>query len=262
VFLGSVSPTSQSQNESSDGSYAFPKTELKGKPTLSDHSIASHIVNLFKLATRKFPASLSLWRHYIAYVLTQPSPKLVSRTLASAISLHPAIAEFWLLAARWEADGSEQGIGGGNVDGARKLLMRALRFNQTSETIWLEWLRIEVAFAERLRERWKVLGIGPSTAVENSRTEDETVVVPSLDGEENEQQPISELPDSTTGLTGQKSLIDGVLVKLVLDNAFKGAWFLRLPLTLWLTLFASNIHPLDIRIYSPLPSTPRISIAI
>jgi U3 small nucleolar RNA-associated protein 6 len=177
-------------------------------------------VNLFNLATRKFPSSLSLWRHYIAYVLTQSSPKLVSRALAAAISLHPANPEFWMMAARWEADGNEQGAGGGNVDGARKLLLRALRFNKASETIWLEWLRIEVSFAERLRKRWEVLGIGPSAASESPKPEGETVVVPSLEGEENGEQVVAGLPESA-GLTGQQSLIEGVLVKLVLDNAFK-----------------------------------------
>jgi len=93
--------------------------------------------------------------------------------------LHPTNADLWLLAIRFEADGTAAptsaededdasksgGIGGGNIDAARKLVLRALRFMQSESSrldaveIWKEWVRLEISLVERMRKRWQILGI-------------------------------------------------------------------------------------------------------
>ncbi|GAA96091.1 uncharacterized protein L969DRAFT_48513 [Mixia osmundae IAM 14324] len=183
----------------------------KGKErqqSLSDYSIKQHCLKLFQAATRKFPADLPLWRAYIDTAIAHQSPKLVSQVLGAAISLHPALPEFWIIAARWEWDGDVHEQGGGNIEAARKLLLRALRFNKHQVSVWSEWCRIEMAYAEQMRQRWDVLGI---------------------DALDNAEQSHIDVPDLSTDATqdsirqeamGQEALVKGELLSLIFDQAF------------------------------------------
>ncbi|ORY76857.1 U3 small nucleolar RNA-associated protein 6-domain-containing protein [Leucosporidium creatinivorum] len=206
------------------------------KKTLSDHSIAAHVTHLHRLSTRRFPSSLPLWNAFLAHSLTQSSPLLISRTLSSAIAMHPTHAAYWLMASRWESDGDEKGMGGGNEEAARRLCMRALRFLKGKEEeegqIWKEWIRVECGFAERVRARWAVLGIGKGKggAEEITRVGEKSMDV---DGDEDEENAEVELPAfdeddeeakikrevERQAMTGQEAIIDGAIVRVVIDNA-------------------------------------------
>ncbi|GAA5914415.1 hypothetical protein JCM8208_002845 [Rhodotorula glutinis] len=224
-----------------------------GTKSLSDHSISAHVTQLHRLAVRRFPESLVLWDASIAHSLSQSSPLLVSRTLAAAIAMHPTHVAYWVLASQWESDGDRKGMGGGNTEGARRLCMRALRFlkgrkgarrdegvDGPEELVWREWIRVEVAFVERLRERWQVLGIGkgatedivrvggaPAAAGEGevaSETVDDVlegqadeVALPGADDEDVELKKEID----AKALSGQEALLDGAIVRLVIDNLLK-----------------------------------------
>ena len=159
----------------------------------------------------------------------------ISRVLARAISLHPTNASIWLLAIRFEADGTgpqakEGGIGGGNIDAARKLAMRALRFmkgakDEDGQKIWLEWTRLEISFVERMRKRWEILGIG------DAMTGKANMDVDGKDGEVEElPEPESQVEDvdaaeedvSVAQNQGKNAVLDGAIVKAVLENACAG----------------------------------------
>ncbi|BGP50137.1 U3 snoRNP protein [Rhodotorula kratochvilovae] len=99
------------------------------KKSLSDHSIPAHITQLHRLAVRRFPESIALWDASIAHALTQSSPFLVSRILTAAIAMHLTHTPYW-------------------------------------ELIWREWIHVEDAFIERLRERWAVLSISKGESEE------------------------------------------------------------------------------------------------
>jgi len=209
----------------------------KGRTTLSDYSIPLHILSLYSAAAKRFPESLELWTSYIAYSLTQSSNKLVSRVLSAAIAAHPSHSDFWVMAAQFEADGDETGKGGGNVDGARKLLMRGLRFfkNANSLPLWIEWIRIELNFIQTMEKRREALGLLESQSKSNEPSH-------SMQREENENvdqalqttadlQQLPQEPDTpmtpldrkidSTELKGQEALLSGALVKVVLQNAFE-----------------------------------------
>ncbi|KAK4046400.1 U3 snoRNP protein [Microbotryomycetes sp. JL221] len=228
------------------------------KRTLSDHSIAAHVTQLHRQAVRRFPDSLQLWHLFIQHTLTQQSPLLVSRTLSSAIAMHPTQVEFWIMASRWESEGDEKGLGGGNTEGARKLCMRALRFlkgqQDKEELVWREWIRLETSFAEKTRARWAVLGIGKDkngieqiTRVaplanknklngvaddmdvdENPEQESEDAIVdmPAIEDDQNgedAQQQEQELQNAVSqkALSGQEAIIEGAIVCVVLDSCLK-----------------------------------------
>ncbi|KAG0653551.1 U3 snoRNP protein [Rhodotorula mucilaginosa] len=225
----------------------IPKT---AKKSLSDHSILAHITQLHRLSVRRFPESLELWDAFIAHSLSQASPLLVSRTLTSAIAMHPTETRYWIMASQWESDGDRKGMGGGNTEGARRLCMRALRFlkgrnnaQADQEAVWREWIRVEVAFVERLRERWHVLGIGkgknggeeivrvadkgkqPSGSEEEEGAEehdDEVEEEIALPGDEVDDSQLKQEVDQKA-LSGQEALLDGAIVRVVLDNLLKAS---------------------------------------
>lgn len=210
----------------------------------------AHITQLHRLSVRRFPESLELWDAFIAHSLSQASPLLVSRTLTSAIAMHPTETRYWIMASQWESDGDRKGMGGGNTEGARRLCMRALRFlkgrnnaQADQEAVWREWIRVEVAFVERLRERWHVLGIGKGKnggeeivrvadkgkQTSGSAEEEEGAEEQDDEVEEEIALPGDEVDDSQLkqevdqkALSGQEALLDGAIVRVVLDNLLKG----------------------------------------
>jgi hypothetical protein len=142
---------------------------------------------------------------------------LVSKTLSKVIALHPTLPKYWILASQFESEGTRNGLGGGNVEGARRLCMRALRFlkggssKESEMLLWKEWIRLEVAFAEKLRARLEILGIGSTAAV---TTEDASIDVPLLPNESTDAPEVIK-----EALSGTDALIGGAVVHVVLDNA-------------------------------------------
>ncbi|GAA6025783.1 hypothetical protein JCM10207_002520 [Rhodosporidiobolus poonsookiae] len=243
----------------------------EGKKSLSDHSISAHITQLHRLSVRRFPESLALWDAFIAHALTQASPLLVSRTLSSAIAMHPTHTAYWIMASQWESEGDRKGMGGGNTEAARRLCMRALRFLKgkkragdndekecAEELVWREWIRVEVSFVERLRGRMAVLGLGKGLKEEilgvkprgeegAEEEEDAGVAVPALEGEEDEDEAMKEQMDQKV-LSGQEAILDGAIVRVVIDNLLKSYSH---------SIFAYNLL---LSVLRPLPSPLRLPL--
>lgn len=97
--------------------------------------------------------------------------------------------------------------------------MRGLRFNPADATLWLEWLRIEVGFAERMRARWSTLGL-LATVEEAPKPADEIVQM-DTDVQEN-AMPVEEAieAENNDDVQGRRALVDGALARIVVENAF------------------------------------------
>lgn len=185
---------------------------------------------------------MKLWQSYITHVIhNSNSSAEVSRVLARAIGLHPTKADIWLLAIRFEADGTgpqakEGGIGGGNIDAARKLVMRALRFmksatKEDATKIWLEWIRLEISFMERMRKRWEILGIQDAMSGEQNVKTDgmevdgNTDALPAansdLVAESREDSALAKTAGDVQSSSekGQHAVLSGEIVKVVITNA-------------------------------------------
>ncbi|POW11614.1 hypothetical protein PSTT_05101 [Puccinia striiformis] len=189
-------------------------------------------IDLYSAAAKRFPESLELWASYIAYSLTQASNKLVSRVLSAAIAAHPSHAAFWHNSKPMVM---KLGKGGGNVDGARKLLMRGLRFfkDGNSLPLWIEWIRIELNFIRVMEKRREAFGLLDSQS--NSNDPDRSIQPEHIEHVDQALQTTDDLdqlpeePDTpmtpldrkidVTELKGQEALLSGALVRVVLQNA-------------------------------------------
>jgi U3 small nucleolar RNA-associated protein 6 len=76
------------------------------------------------------------------------------QVLTKALQLHPARPALWIYAAAWEFEANQ------NAFAARSLMQRGLRMCPKSEQLWLEYLRMELTYAQRLKARREVLGLG------------------------------------------------------------------------------------------------------
>lgn len=72
--------------------------------------------------------------------------------LAQAIRYHPKVPGLWIYAAAWEFD---QNL---NVAAARALMQSGLRTCSSSEDLWIEYLRMELTYLNKLKARKIALG--------------------------------------------------------------------------------------------------------
>jgi len=72
------------------------------------------------------------------------------------LQLHPAASGLWSYAAAWEFEHNS------NAAAARTLMQRGLRMCKTSQQLWLEYFRMELMYAHKLRTRRRILGIDDS----------------------------------------------------------------------------------------------------
>jgi U3 small nucleolar RNA-associated protein 6 len=169
---------------------------------------------------------------------TSNSSPEVSRVLARALTLHPTNPAIWLLAIRFEADGTasyardeintfeddqpESTIGGGNIDAARKLAMRGIRFTkgareEDARILWVEWARLEISFVERMRKRWEILGI--KDAMNGQANLDvEGMQVDGAPAEDSVEQAEKQL-EAVQESQGRNAVLEGGIAKIVIQNA-------------------------------------------
>lgn len=84
---------------------------------------------------------------------------------------------------------------------ARTLLQRGLRLNGESVSLWREYVRMELAYVERLRRRWDKLGVRAAARLETTDMD-----VPEDEGE-----------------MARQLVLDGEIVREVIGNATKGS---------------------------------------
>lgn len=118
--------------------------KVKGKHSVSDHSIVKYILSLYRMAVRKFRGCMSLWDQYIAFAQEAQAFKVMPKIFASALQMHPDAVDIWIKAARWELDQLQ------NPASARALFMRGIRFNRNSTRLWFAYFQMELEVADRL----------------------------------------------------------------------------------------------------------------
>lgn len=79
------------------------------------------------------------------------------QVLADVIRFHPRVPGVWIYAAAWEFDHNV------NVMGARALMQSGLRECPTSEDLWVEYLRMELTYLNKLKARKIALGEAETT---------------------------------------------------------------------------------------------------
>ncbi|WFD33798.1 U3 snoRNP protein [Malassezia cuniculi] len=152
-------------------------------------SYSATCISIYERLVRKFRWDVDSWERYLSWAQSRKMRVVTGRVYARAIALHPKVVSLWLQAADYELNDN------GDTTTARSLLQRALRMNtldsdavdaresklqKTSSgaaravgsiswepteyernvlRLWIEYFRMELVFIERLRRRWKVLGM-------------------------------------------------------------------------------------------------------
>lgn len=86
----------------------------------------------------------------------------MKQVMAQAIRYHPKVPGLWMYAAAWEFD---QNL---NVAAARALMQSALRSCPESEDMWIEYLRMELTYLNKLKARKVALGEDVKTLQKSS----------------------------------------------------------------------------------------------
>ena len=125
----------------------------KSKSSVSDFSMQKRLHFIFDRMLRKWKGDVALWMQYIDFCVDQGANKMLHSVFARALQYHPRDVSLWARAATWHFD--EQG----DIRAARVMCQRGLRMIQESVELWSHYLRLELCYIDKLRQRQKVLGI-------------------------------------------------------------------------------------------------------
>ncbi|WFD19486.1 U3 snoRNP protein [Malassezia caprae] len=248
-------------------------------------SYSAQCVAIFERLVRKFRWDVDAWIRYLSWAKSRKMRVVAGRVYARALALHPSRPDLWLSAADYELSSHA------DTTAARALLQRGLRMNplvdaQAEEArglkrarthsgartarepgalrwqltdyeqgvlrLWVEYMRMELVFVERLRRRWRVLGLdsgdapaapasgslrgaqqaAQSVALEAPSDDDEETAaaeaavdadVPAADEAEDEVAAPREAPvRPAAGLAvpaGHQQIMSGSIPMVVLENA-------------------------------------------
>ncbi|KAJ6419928.1 hypothetical protein OIU84_029945 [Salix udensis] len=123
----------------------------RNKKSLSDFAGISRIVDIYRIAVTRFKGDLELWFRYLEFCKDKKNGRM-KKVLAQLIRFHPKVPGVWIYAAAWEFDHDL------NVSAARALMQNGLRVCPHSEDLWVEYLRMELTYLNKLKERKAALG--------------------------------------------------------------------------------------------------------
>ncbi|KAJ3929110.1 MAG: U3 snoRNP protein [Lentinula lateritia] len=246
----------------------IPKTPV----TVSDFALVRRQFHIFERALKRFKSDVGLWIEYIQLAKKEGARSLVGRITARALQLHPNVPSLYILAASHE-------LAHLSPSTARTLLQRGIRLNSSNVEMWTEYLKMELGFIESLRRRWDVLGItregtGDSQNVKNIVSEKDQFTDVDMDegtttaGTVKARDPELERLDQEgdEGTAARKQILDGVIVKAVMDSAVQALPRIELfesfnrLITIYPsspTLRGSLIEHFDALLRSTLPQHPR-----
>ncbi|KAJ0450248.1 putative U3 small nucleolar RNA-associated protein [Helianthus annuus] len=140
--------------------------DSKMKQSYSDFSGVSRIVEIYRLATNRFKGDIELWFQYLEFCRQRRNGHM-KKVLAQVIRFHPKVPGVWIYAASWEFDHNL------NAAAARALMQSGLRSCPHSEALWVEYLRMELTYLNKLSARRAALGEDVGTLVpDRSNPED------------------------------------------------------------------------------------------
>ncbi|CDO51538.1 similar to Saccharomyces cerevisiae YDR449C UTP6 Nucleolar protein [Geotrichum candidum] len=124
------------------------------------------IMFIFDRAVRKFTGDMMLWAHYIQYAKQQNNQTVLNKIYTRMLQLHPTKPAVWIMAAKYEVDANAA------MRAARSIMQRGLRFNSTSDLMWIEYAKLELIYVCKILARRKLLGL-VTEAQQKAHEEDE-----------------------------------------------------------------------------------------
>ncbi|GJN40897.1 hypothetical protein PR202_gn00313 [Eleusine coracana subsp. coracana] len=137
------------------------KKNKKWKKSISDIAGTLRVLDIYRMATVRFKGDLDLWFRYLEFCRDKRHGRM-KQVLIQAIRYHPKVPGLWIYAAAWEFD---QNL---NVASARALMQSGLRSCPESEDMWVEYLRMELTYLNKLKARKVALGEDVKTLQKNN----------------------------------------------------------------------------------------------
>ncbi|CAI0553380.1 unnamed protein product [Linum tenue] len=134
------------------------KDNKRTKLSVSDFAGVSRIVEIYRLAVLRYKGDVDLWLRYLEFCRERSNGRM-KKVLAQLIRFHPKVPGVWIYAAAWEFDHNL------NVAAARALMQSGLRVCPTSDDLWVEYLRMELTYLNKLKSRKVALGEGRGSLV-------------------------------------------------------------------------------------------------
>lgn len=106
--------------------------------------IYKRIRRQFQNACSRFPGCADLWLKQIEFCLEKNETQMIGVLFTNALRLHPHNESIWIMAAQHEVEKNA------SMAGARNFLQRALRQNEKSKKLYLEYFRLELLNAEKM----------------------------------------------------------------------------------------------------------------
>lgn len=138
----------------------------KLKKSKSDLAGMLRIMEIYELALKRYKGDIDLWFRYLEFCRLRKNGRM-KKALAKVIRFHPKVPGVWIYAAAWEFDHNL------NVAAARALMQEGLRVCPTSEDLWVEYLRMELTYLNKLKARKVALGEDEGTLTRDPRSSDE-----------------------------------------------------------------------------------------
>lgn len=142
------------------------KGNKKMKKSVSDFAGVRRIIEIYRMATSRFKGDLQLWFQYLEFCKERKNGRM-KKALAQVMRFHPKVPAVWIYAAAWEFDHNL------NVAAARAIMQSGLRACPTSEDLWVEYLRMELTFLNKLKMRKVILGEDDGTLVRDDKDAEE-----------------------------------------------------------------------------------------
>ncbi|ORY06024.1 U3 small nucleolar RNA-associated protein 6-domain-containing protein [Clohesyomyces aquaticus] len=135
---------------------------------------------LYNRATKKFAGDLGLWMQYIDFARKEKAYKKLNDIFTAVVRLHPTKPGLWIYAAQYFMDTQA------DITNARSYMQRGLRFCKSSETLWLEYAKLETLYIGKIAGRRKILGLDIDRKKEDASDDfgADTVALPAITGED------------------------------------------------------------------------------
>lgn len=175
-------------------------------------SYSASCIGIFERMVRKFRYDIDAWDRYLQWARARKMRVVAGRVYARALSLHPSHVPLWLSAADYELNGNadttsarallQRGLRMNPLvdpdallaHEARERPPKARKTNQATRALrdpgalrwaptdyekdvlrlWVEYFRMELVFIERLRRRWRVLGLDSGAEAAPGLSRDDT----------------------------------------------------------------------------------------
>ncbi|KAI3647458.1 hypothetical protein MP228_007679 [Amoeboaphelidium protococcarum] len=185
------------------------RLNIKGKKSLTDYSIITHVQRLFEKACLRFPHDISMWLSYIEFCKWSKSYHVLSRAFAKAIQFNPRCHLVWIAAAKHEWDYMS------NITACRIIFLRALRLCAHESLLWSEYFRMELLFYVKLQQRKRVLFSTVDVELSSSSQQ----VDNQAQGVDLNQLPGGQVQQQETENEDDARYFSGDLFEIIINNA-------------------------------------------